>query len=154
MRGARAAKGKAEPLAIGARSDARASSGIDLRTRALRSSDGTTSWTSWSALWLARERVRAALVTVVGEPGIGKSRLVASSSRWSTPTGFIVWRQGRSLPYGEGSAFWGFAEIVKGQAGILESDGADGPSRRSLRLSETSSPTRPSGRGSSATSSR
>ncbi len=38
---------------------------------------------------------------------------------------FIVWRQGRSLPYGEGSAFWGFAEIVKGQAGILESDGAD-----------------------------
>ena len=38
---------------------------------------------------------------------------------------FIVWRQGRSLPYGEGSAFWGFAEIVKGQAGILESDGAE-----------------------------
>ena len=37
----------------------------------------------------------------------------------------IVWRQGRSLPYGEGSPFWALAEIVKAQSGILETDGAD-----------------------------
>ena len=33
-----------------------------------------------------------------------------------------TWRQGRSLPYGEGISFWALAEIVKAQAGILESD--------------------------------
>jgi tetratricopeptide (TPR) repeat protein len=36
----------------------------------------------------------------------------------------IVWRQGRSLPYGEGVAFWALGEIVKAQAGILESESA------------------------------
>ena len=36
----------------------------------------------------------------------------------------ITWRQGRSLPYGEGVALWSLGEIVKAQAGILESDGA------------------------------
>ncbi|CAN5370778.1 hypothetical protein BH20ACT22_BH20ACT22_11800 [soil metagenome] len=34
----------------------------------------------------------------------------------------IYWRQGRSLPYGEGITFWALGEIVKAQAGILESD--------------------------------
>ena len=34
----------------------------------------------------------------------------------------ISWRQGRSLPYGEGVSFWALAEMVKAQAGILESD--------------------------------
>ena len=29
----------------------------------------------------------------------------------------ITWRQGRSLPYGEGIAFWALAEMVKAQAG-------------------------------------
>ena len=34
----------------------------------------------------------------------------------------IRWRQGRSLAYGDGAAFWALAEIVKAQAGILEQD--------------------------------
>ena len=32
------------------------------------------------------------------------------------------WRQGRSLPYGEGVSFWALCEMVKAQAGILETD--------------------------------
>jgi tetratricopeptide (TPR) repeat protein len=36
----------------------------------------------------------------------------------------IFWRQGRSLPYGEGVSYWALAEIVKAQAGILETDSA------------------------------
>ena len=32
------------------------------------------------------------------------------------------WRQGRSLPYGEGVTFWALAEIVKAETGILEND--------------------------------
>jgi len=34
----------------------------------------------------------------------------------------ITWRQGRSLPYGDGVTFWAIGEMVKAQAGILESD--------------------------------
>ena len=37
----------------------------------------------------------------------------------------IWWRQGRSLPYGEGLSYWALGEIVKAQAGILETDEAD-----------------------------
>ena len=63
------------------------------------------------------------LVTVVGEPGLGKSRLVAELGAYidSVPE-LITWRQGRCLPYGEGITFWGLGEIVKAHAGILESD--------------------------------
>ena len=35
-----------------------------------------------------------------------------------------IWRHGRCLPYGEGVTFWALGQIVKAQAGILESDGA------------------------------
>jgi len=37
-------------------------------------------------------------------------------------TDLIYWRQGRCLPYGEGITFWALGEIVKAQAGIIESD--------------------------------
>src|SRR5262249_12289926 len=37
----------------------------------------------------------------------------------------IAWRQGRSLPYGEGVTFWSVGEMAKAQAGILESDSAE-----------------------------
>ena len=34
----------------------------------------------------------------------------------------VFWRQGRSLPYGDGVTFWALAEIVKAHAGILATD--------------------------------
>ena len=34
------------------------------------------------------------------------------------------WRQGRSLPYGDGVGFWALGEMIKAEAGILESDAA------------------------------
>lgn len=34
----------------------------------------------------------------------------------------VWWRHGRCLPYGEGVSFWALGEMVKSQAGILESD--------------------------------
>src|SRR5881409_3086887 len=37
----------------------------------------------------------------------------------------VVWRQGRCLPYGDGVSLWAVAEMVKVQAGILETDPAD-----------------------------
>jgi class 3 adenylate cyclase/tetratricopeptide (TPR) repeat protein len=64
------------------------------------------------------------LVTVAGEPGVGKSRLVREFHAfvdWQPER--ARWRQGRCLPYGEGISFWALGEIVKSQAQILESDG-------------------------------
>jgi predicted ATPase/class 3 adenylate cyclase len=65
------------------------------------------------------------LVSVIGEPGIGKSRLVEELLAYVEGLpGLVTWRRGRSLSYGEGVAFWALGEMVKGQAGILESDSA------------------------------
>ena len=46
----------------------------------------------------------------------------------------MYWRHGRSLPYGEGVTFWALGEMVKAQAGILESERRRGP--QSEKLSE------------------
>ncbi|MGH3128200.1 MAG: AAA family ATPase [Gaiellaceae bacterium] len=83
----------------------------------------------------ALERARAArepqLVSLVGVPGIGKSRLVYELYRTvEEDHELITWRQGRSLPYGEGVAFWALGEIVKGQAGIHETDDEESAGRK------------------------
>jgi class 3 adenylate cyclase/tetratricopeptide (TPR) repeat protein len=69
------------------------------------------------------ETASAQLVTVVGEPGIGKSRIVAellAHAQGREP--LLTWRQGRCLPYGDGITFWALGEIVKAHTGILETD--------------------------------
>jgi class 3 adenylate cyclase/tetratricopeptide (TPR) repeat protein len=69
---------------------------------------------------------RAQLITVVGPAGIGKSRLAAEfagAARDRHPELRVV--VGNCLAYGDGLAFWPLAEIVKANAGILDSDPAD-----------------------------
>ncbi len=74
---------------------------------------------------VARER-SPQLLTLVGVPGIGKSRLIFElfGMIQTGEFGLVYWRHGRSPPYGEGVTYWALGEIVKAQAGILESDGA------------------------------
>ena len=74
------------------------------------------------ALARARSERRPQFVTVIGVPGIGKSRLL---HELSTRANDFVWLQGRSLPYGDGVSYWALGEIVKAQAGVLETDRAD-----------------------------
>ena len=63
------------------------------------------------------------MVTLVGPPGIGKSRQVWELyQRVEQSAELVFWRQGRSLPYGDGVTFWALAEIVKAHAGILATD--------------------------------
>jgi class 3 adenylate cyclase/tetratricopeptide (TPR) repeat protein len=62
---------------------------------------------------------RAHLVTIYGEPGVGKSRLVrefVAMLEGATVLG------GRCLPYGEGITYWPLAEMVKSAAGISDTD--------------------------------
>jgi class 3 adenylate cyclase/S1-C subfamily serine protease len=61
---------------------------------------------------------------ICGEPGIGKSRLLAEfARRLDDRPGLVTWRQGRCLPFGSGVTFWALSEIVRTSAGVLESDG-------------------------------
>ena len=65
------------------------------------------------------------LVTVIGEAGVGKSRLIREfASRASARERTQVLR-GRCLPYGDGVTFWPITEIVRRAAGIEDDDPAD-----------------------------
>jgi class 3 adenylate cyclase/tetratricopeptide (TPR) repeat protein len=118
------AKGKSEPILVWEAREARSRFGSDLlradsplfgRERELH--------LLHDSLDRARSLRQLQLVTLVGVPGIGKSRLVHELFRdVDAEPEFTTWRQGRSLPYGEGISFWALAEIVKAQAGIMESD--------------------------------
>jgi class 3 adenylate cyclase len=57
------------------------------------------------------------LVTLIGEPGVGKSRLARELLEQAA--GALV-LSGRCLPYGEGITWWPLAEIVRTAAGIRD----------------------------------
>jgi class 3 adenylate cyclase/tetratricopeptide (TPR) repeat protein len=134
------AKGKEEALRVYEVVQARARFGVDVaprpttaligRDRELELLKGT--------LTRAIEQPSTELVTLIGVPGIGKSRLVAElfaavdTGKW----GLVFWRQGRSLPYGEGVSYWALAEMVKAQAGILETDSAEDAEAKLTRAVE------------------
>src|SRR5579859_2071275 len=72
-------------------------------------------------------------VTVVGEAGSGKSRLLWEFFKYLDGIEELVyWHQGRCLSYGEGVAYWALAEMVRGRARIQEEE-EPGAARQKLR---------------------
>jgi class 3 adenylate cyclase/tetratricopeptide (TPR) repeat protein len=122
------AKGKAQPVPVWEAVEPRARLGIDLGAAtgaALVGRDDELDLLV-DALRRSRRDASTQLVTLVGVPGIGKSRLVSELGRVvDEDDELITWRQGRCLPYGDGVSYWALGEIVKAHAGILESDPAD-----------------------------
>jgi len=62
---------------------------------------------------------RAHLVTIYGDPGVGKSRLARDFVAGLERVTVLV---GRCLPYGQGVTYWPLAEMVKTSAGISDDD--------------------------------
>jgi len=60
------------------------------------------------------------LVTVFGEPGLGKSRLAAEFVDWSEGRARVL--RGRCLPYGEGITFWPVSEVLRQAMGAGEEE--------------------------------
>jgi class 3 adenylate cyclase/tetratricopeptide (TPR) repeat protein len=122
------AKGKTDPVVVWRARAPRASLGVDVAqapSTPLLGRDHELGLLR-DALGRVRREPAAQLLTLVGVPGIGKSRLVWELLQTvEAEPGLTTWRQGRSLPYGEGVAFWALGEMVKAQAGILETDPAE-----------------------------
>jgi len=122
------AKGKARPVPAWEAVEARARFGVDVVQRPTTPLVGRGAEVDLLLDALRRCRAERAvqLVTLVGVPGIGKSRLVWELfEAVEREPEFVTWRQGRSPPYGDGVTFWALGEMVSAQAGILESDSAD-----------------------------
>ena len=62
------------------------------------------------------------LVTVIGNAGVGKSRLVAEvMARLTAPAGIRV-LHGRCLPYGTGITYWPLMDVLREDADVQETD--------------------------------
>ncbi len=125
-------KGKSAPVAARV---ARAATGTHARTRGLEGVE---------ARMIGRERELAAgreavagtlagsggILLVTGEPGIGKTRLVAEMRdlfETGTPQyGRALWLEGRCVSYGESMPYWPFRDLLRGWIGVL----ADEPELR------------------------
>ncbi len=120
-----AAKGKTEPVLAWRAAAALARRGIDARGGDLTPLVGRE--VELSHLSAVFDETMATstsqFVLIVGEPGIGKSRLVRELlTLVDARPQMTTWRQGYCPPFGEDITFWALAEIVKGHAGIHDTD--------------------------------
>ena len=103
------AKGKTAPVPVWEAVEATSRFGVDTAHHARARLVGRERELSVlrDALDRARHERIPQLVTLVGVPGMGKSRLVYELSQTAdAEQELITWRQGRCLAYGDGVAFW------------------------------------------------
>ncbi|MGH2724723.1 MAG: ATP-binding protein, partial [Actinomycetota bacterium] len=60
------------------------------------------------------------LVTVIGTPGLGKTRLATEFIAWLEGRATVL--RGRCLPYGDGITYWPVAEVLREAASIAHED--------------------------------
>jgi class 3 adenylate cyclase len=118
-------KGKAEPVPIWRVLGVRSRPGVDVTEQPVTPLIGRDE--ELAALRHCYEQAFGEhavwLVTVLGEPGLGKSRLVRELAGFvDAQPELVAWRRGHCLSHGEAVGYWALGEIIKAQAGILESD--------------------------------
>lgn len=66
---------------------------------------------------------QGSIIGVIGEAGLGKSRLVAEIRTFVvSETPKVLWLEGHTLSFGQTISYWPFQEILQGWAGITEED--------------------------------
>jgi class 3 adenylate cyclase/tetratricopeptide (TPR) repeat protein len=123
------AKGKSEPLAVWRPLRARSRVVVD---REGSSTPFVGRRTELATLQVAFEHAarmggdghhEPVVTMVTGEAGVGKTRLVREFAGYLERLPYLLrYRRGRCLPYGEGVRFWALGEVVKAEAGILDTD--------------------------------
>ena len=69
------------------------------------------------------EERESRLVTILGDAGVGKTRVVREFWEWlGSRSPETLRRAGRCLSYGRGITYWPLAEVLKEHLGVLESD--------------------------------
>ena len=68
------------------------------------------------------------LVTVIGDAGVGKSRLIADFVAAAAERATVL--RGRCLPYGDGITFWPIVEVVRQAAGIADDDAPEAAAQK------------------------
>jgi class 3 adenylate cyclase/tetratricopeptide (TPR) repeat protein len=119
------AKGKAEPVPAWRATATVARRGIDAHAGDLSPLVGREVELSYLSAMFENAAAQPAsqFVLIIGEPGIGKSRLVAELlALVDARPQMTTWRQGYCPPFGESITYWALAEIVKGHAGIRDTD--------------------------------
>lgn len=127
-------KGKTEPVPAYRLEGLRASSAVDLgQVTALVGREAELR-TLTDALDTATGSKASQLVTLVGDAGVGKTRLAHEFLEAARDRATVV--SGRCLPYGDGITFWPVVEVVREAAGIRETDRPSVAIRRIRRLVE------------------
>jgi tetratricopeptide (TPR) repeat protein len=79
----------------------------------------------------AVQQARPRLVTIVGDPGIGKTRLVREFWQWlAEQSPEPLRRTGRSLSYGRATTYWALGEVLREHLGLAENDPPEAILRR------------------------
>ena len=90
----------------------------------MRSSVGPTSCPRWRACTRVVEEERPRLAVLLGQAGVGKTRLIDEFvARIALPSAPAVYR-GRCLSYGEGITYWALREVLWAATGIALGDPA------------------------------
>jgi class 3 adenylate cyclase/tetratricopeptide (TPR) repeat protein len=77
------------------------------------------------ALKVSVTRGRAALLLVLGEAGVGKSRLAEEAAEEARSCHGALVLQGRCVPYGEANVWWPIADAVRSGCGVEPGDSND-----------------------------
>ena len=117
-------KGKADPIPayrLLAISQARAALRASTATRATTFVDRHSDLAILNNFLLQVEGGRRQAVGIVGEPGIGKSRLL-NEFRQQLGDGRVTWLEGRCVSYGTGMPYLLMLDLLRNNCGIVETD--------------------------------
>ena len=121
-------KGIKEPVAVYDLTKARAREEIESRTKSVGIGSPLVGRDSELAL-LEEEidglrRGNGGVLIITGEPGAGKSRLVAETKR-QFGAGNLLWLEGRAVSFGRSLSYWPFIEILRNCFNIEDDDAED-----------------------------